>query len=153
MEPTDEEIRYWIKKGWKFTRRPRKGHIYLTRRKGANLERSLGRFRQTLWDRIEKIRRESREPPKEIDEKSRFLRLIELNRAHQSARECLNIDDGGYCTYWRWGSDYGFLRFKGDFDMKKVNAEGTSVCLFRAEAMYCMGCNAFVSLRMKASTT
>jgi len=153
MEPTDEEIRNWIKEGWHFSRRTSKGHIYLTRRKGANLERGLGRFKQTLWDRIEKIKRESSEPQKETDQISLFYRLIELNRASQSSLECMNIDDGGFCTYWRWGSDCGFLRFKGDLDMKEVNEEGNPVFLFRAEARYCKGCNAYVSLRMKASTT
>jgi hypothetical protein len=42
IEPSDEDIRNWIKEGWKFTRRTRKEHIYITRRLGAKIERSLG---------------------------------------------------------------------------------------------------------------
>ena len=73
MEPSDEEIRDWIKKGWKFTKRPRKGNHYITRRMGANKERSLGRYRQALWDRIERIKREPSEPQPETDPLTIFV--------------------------------------------------------------------------------
>lgn len=153
IEPSDTEIRNWIKEGWKFTRRTRKGHIYITRRMGANLERSLGPFKQALWDRIKKIKREPGKPPRETDPKNRFYSLVELNRATLSSQDCLHRDDGGYCTYWRWNHDYSLLRFKGDLEMKEVREEGKPVYLFYAHAKYCSGCNAYVSARMKVSTS
>jgi len=152
-EPSDEEIRNWIKEGWKFTKRTRKGHIYITRRMGANKERSLGPFKQTLWDRIEKIKREPGEPQKETDPISLFYSLVELNRAFLYPEDCMNKDDEGYCTYWRWSPDYSLLRYRGDLEMKEVRDEGNPVYLFRAHAKYCGGCNAYVSSRMKVSTT
>jgi hypothetical protein len=152
-EPSDEEIRNWIKEGWKFTKRTRKGHIYITRRMGANKERSLGPFKQTLWDRIEKIKREPGEPQKETDPISLFYSLVELNRAFLYPEDCMNKDDEGYCTYWRWSPDYSLLRYRGDLEMKEVRDEGNPVYLFRAHAKYCGGCNAYVSSRIKVSTT
>ena len=144
IEPSDEEIHSWIKEGWKFTRRSRKGHIYITRRMGANKERSLGPFKQALWDRIEKIKRESGEPHRETDPLCIFYSLVELNRASLNSQNCMNIDDEGYCNYWRWSPDYSLLRYRGDLEMKEVMDEGNPVYLFRAHAKYCGGCNAYV---------
>ncbi len=152
IEPSDEEIRNWIKEGWKFTRRTRKGYIYITRRKGANKERSHGRFQQPLWDRIEKIKRDPGEPPRETDQLSVFYSLVELNRGALNSQNCMNRDDEGYCTYWRWSSNYSLLRYRGDLEMKEVRDEGKPVYLFHAQAKYCGGCNAYVSSRMKVST-
>jgi hypothetical protein len=73
MEPLDENIRNWIKKGWKFTKRTRKGHVYITRRMGANLERNHGRFNQSLWERIEKISNEPEEQQRETRPLSIFF--------------------------------------------------------------------------------
>lgn len=153
IEPSDEEIRNWIKKGWKFYRRTKKGHIYITRRKGANKERGHGRFQQPLWDRIEKIRREPSEPQRETDPLSLFYSLVELNRASLNSQNCLNRDDEGYCTYWRWSHDYPLLRYRGDLEMKEVKDEGNPAYLFRAHAKYCGGCTAYVSARMKVLKT
>ena len=150
-EFSDEEIRNWIKEGWKFTKRTRKGHIYITRRLGANKERSLGRFNQALWDRIEKIKRAPDEIPRETDPLDLFYRLVELNRAHVYSLDCRNIDDAGYCTYWRYSQDYYWLRFRGDLKMKEVRDDGNPVYLFQSSAKYCGRCNVYVSSRMKAS--
>lgn len=151
IEPTDEEIRNWIKKGWKFYQRPRKGHIYITRRMGATLERSHGPFRQAFWDRIEKIKRELSEPQPETDPISLFYSMIELNRAAINSIDCLNRDDEGFCTYWRWSRDYLLLSYRGDLDMKEATYMDELVYLFRAHAKYCGRCNAYVSSRMKVS--
>jgi hypothetical protein len=151
-EPSDEEIRNWIKEGWKFTTRTRKGHIYITRRLGANKERSLGPFRQALWDRIEKIKREPGEPHRETDPLRRFYKYVELSRAVLNSEDCMNIDDERYCNYWKWSPDYLWLRYRGDLEMKEVMDEGKPVYLFHARAKYCMGCNAYVSPKMKTST-
>ena len=153
MEPSDEEIRNWIKEGWKFTRRTRKGHIYITRRMGANIERSLGPFNQALWDRIEKIKRRLGEPQGETDPMSLFYDLVEVNRATLNSQDCLHRDDGGYCTYWRWSPEYAFLSFRRDLEMKEVRDEGGPVCLFYAHFKYCSGCNTYISSRMNTSRT
>ncbi len=153
IDPSDTEIRNWIKEGWKFTRRTRKGHIYITRRMGANIERSLGPFRQALWDRIEKIKREPVELHRETDPLSDFYSLLELNRATLNCQDCLHRDDGGYCTYWRWGPEHSLLGYRGDLEMKEVRDEGTSVYLFYAQFKYCSGCTAYISSRMKVSTS
>jgi len=150
-EFSDEEIRNWIKEGWKFTRRTRKGHIYITRRMGANKERSLGSFRQELWDRIENIKRRPGEPKRETDPLGIFYSLVELNRAALNSQDCLHRDDGGYCTYWRWGPDYKFLNYRVDLEMKEVRDESGPVYLFYAQTKYCSGCNAYISSRMKVS--
>ena len=150
-DPSDEEIRNWIKEGWKFTRRTRKGHIYITRRMGANIERSLGPFKQELWDRIEKIKREPGEPQGEMDPMSVFYDLLEVIRGELNSIKCLHIDDGGYCTYWRWDSEYSLLRYRGDLEMKEVRDESGPVYLFCAQTKYCSGCNAYISSRMKVS--
>ena len=150
-EFSDGEILNWIQEGWKFTKRTRKGHIYITRRLGANKERGLGRFNQALWDRIEKIKREPART--QTDPLDLFYSLVELNRASLSSLDCMNIDDEGYCTYWRWSQDYGFLRFRGDLEMKEVRDDGNPVYLFHSSAKYCGRCNAYVSSRMKASAS
>jgi hypothetical protein len=150
-EPSEEDIRTWIKEGWKFTKRTRKGHVYITRRKGANLERGLGRFKQSLWERIEKISRKPEEPQRETDPLSIFYSLIELNRAALSSQDCMHIDDKGYCTYWRWGPEYSLLRYRGDLVMKKVTDEGKPTYLFHAHTKYCQGCTAYISVKMKVS--
>jgi hypothetical protein len=148
-EPSDEDIRNWIKEGWKFREKKSKGRKYITRRMGAKTERSLGPFNQELWNRIESIRRESDEPPEETDPMSLFYSLIELNRASLNSLECLNIDDEGYCTYWRWGPDYAFLRFRGDLEIKEVKDGGKKAYLFHANIRYCKGCNAYISAPMR----
>ncbi len=153
MEPSDTEIRNWINEGWKFTRRTRKGHIYITRRMGANKERGLGPFKQALWDRIEKIKRGPDEPHRETDPMSLFYSLVEVNRAILNSLDCLHRDNGGYCTYWRWDQDNSLLRYRGDLEIKEIKDEGKPVYLFHAQAKYCGGCNAYVSSRMKVSTT
>jgi hypothetical protein len=153
IEPSDEEIRNWMKEGWKFTRRTRKGHIYITRRLGANKERSLGPFRQALWDKIEKIKREPGEPHRETDPLSVFYSLVELNRAALNSQDCMNRDDEGYCNYWRWSPDNSLLRHRGDLEMKELMDEGKPVYLFYARATYCKGCNAYVTAKMKVSKT
>jgi hypothetical protein len=150
-EPSDEDIRTWIKDGWKFYKRTRKGHVYITRRKGANLERSLGRFKQSLWDRIEKILREPKEPLRETDPLSRFYELVELNRVSQISQDCLHRDNEGYCKYWRWTPDYSLLNYRRDLVMKQVRDEGNPVYLFLAHAKYCRRCTAYVSTKMKVS--
>ena len=147
-EPSEEEIRTWIKEGWKFTKRTRKGHVYITRRKGANIERSLGRFKQSLWERIEKISREPEEPQRETDPLSIFYRLVEFSRASLIRRDCLHKDDEGYCTYWRWDSEYSLLKYREDVAMKEVIDEGNPVYLFIAHARYCKGCSAYISAKM-----
>jgi hypothetical protein len=152
-DPSDEEIRNWIKEGWKFTRRTRKGHIYITRRMGANIERSLGPFKQELWDRIEKIKRESGEPQGKMDPMSHFYALLEVIREGLNRRDCLHKDDGGYCTYWRWDSEYSLVRFREDLEIKEVRDESGPVYLFLAHGRYCSGCNAYLNSRMKVSTT
>ena len=151
MEPTDEELRSWIKEGWKFTKRTRKGHIYITRRKGANIERSLGRFNHTLWNRIEKMLREPEEPDRETDPLSVFYSLVELNRASLKSHDCLHRDNEGYCTYWRGGTEYSLLRFRRNLEMKEVREEGNPAYLFYANIKYCKGCTAYVSSRMRFS--
>ena len=147
-EPSEEEIRTWIKEGWKFTKRTRKGHIYITRRKGANVERSLGRFKQSLWERIEKISQKPEESRKETDPLSIFYSLVELNRASKSSTDCLHRDDEGYCTYWRWSPDYSLLNYRGDLAMNEVIDKGNPVYLFYAHAKYCSGCTAYTSVKM-----
>ena len=144
-ETSDEDIRNWIKEGWKFTKRTRKGYVYITRRKGANLERGHGRYSQSLWDRIEKISKEPEEPQRETDSLSLFYKLVELNRAVLSSHDCLHRDDEGFCTYWRWDSDYSLLNFRGDLVMKEEIDEGSPVYLFRAQISYCRGCTAYSS--------
>lgn len=150
-EPTEEDIRTWIQEGWKFTQRTRKGHVYITRRMGANIERSLGPFKKSLWGLIEKIRREPEGAQRETDPLSTFYRLVELNRAALSSLDCLHRDDEGYCTYWRWSSDYSLLRFRGDLEVKKVSDDGNPAYLFSAHIRYCRGCPAYISVKMKAS--
>jgi hypothetical protein len=150
-EPSDEDIRTWIKEGWKFTKRTRKGHVYITRRKGANIERSLGRFKQSLWKRLEKISRETEEPKQRTNQLSVFYDLIEMNRWVISSRDCLHRDDEGYCTFWRWSPEYAFLSLRGDLMMKEVTDKGNPVYLFPAHMKYCRGCTAYISVKMKVS--
>jgi len=117
---------------------------------GANIERSLGRFKQSLWDKIERISRELEEPQKEADPLSIFYDLVILNRAALSSQDCLHQDDEGYCTYWRWSPDYSLLSYREDLAMKEVTDEGNPVIQFLAHARYCRGCSAYVSEKMKA---
>jgi hypothetical protein len=148
-EPSDEEIRNWIKTGWKFREKKSKGRKYITRRMGAKTERSLGPFNQELWNRIENIKRESDKPPKETDPMDLFYTLIEFNRSARAGQDCLNKDEEGYCTYWRWESDYGFLNYRGDLEMKEVKDGKKIAYLFRANRKYCQGCNAYISPEIK----
>jgi len=123
IEPSDDEIRNWMKQGWKFTQRTRKGHIYITRRLGANKERSLGPYSPLLWDRLEKIKHDSSKPQTESDSLSLFYSLVELNRASQYSQTCVNRDNEGYYTYWRWSPDYNLLNYRGDLKLKEVREE------------------------------
>ena len=150
-EPSDEDIRKWIKEGWKFTKRTKKGHVYITRRKGANLERSHGRFKQSLWERIEKISHEPEEPQREADTLSTFYMLLELLRASRKSGDCYHMDDEGYCTYWRWDPEFSLMRFRENLKIKKVTDEGNPVYLFYAHQRYCRGCTAYINEKMKAS--
>ena len=150
-EPSDEDIRDWIREGWKFTKRTRKGHVYITRRMGANIERSLGRFKQSLWERIEKISREPEEPQKETDLRSLFYILVSDVRAYHSSVDCLHIDDEGYCTYWRWEKELPLLRYGENIKMKEVVDEGNHVYLIEAHGNYCRGCTTYISKKMKSS--
>ena len=120
---------------------------------GANKERSLGPFKQALWNRIENIKGEPGEPYRETDQLSVFYGLVELNRASLNSQDCKKRDDERYCTYWRWAPDYSLLRYRGDLEIKEVRDEGNPVYLFYAHARYCSGCNAYVSSRMKVSTS
>jgi hypothetical protein len=150
-KPSDEDIRTWIKEGSKFTKRTKKGHIYITRRKGANKERSLGRFKQSLWEKIEKISREPEEPQRETDPLSIFYTLVELNRSALISQNCLHRDDEGFCTYWRWSPEYSLLNFRRDLVIKEVKDEGKTVYLFYADFRYCKGCTAYTSVKLKVS--
>jgi len=149
-EPSDEDIRSWIKEGWKFTKRTRKGHVYITRRMGANIERSLGRFKQSLWERIEKILREPEKQQRETETLNTFYMLLELLRSSRNSIDCLHKDDEGYCTFWRWNNDLPFLRYGENLPMKEVIDEGNPVCLFYAHQRYCRGCTAYINEKMKA---
>lgn len=148
-EPTEEDIRTWIKEGWKFYQRTRKGHVYITRRMGANIERSLGPFKKSLWRLIEKISREPEEAQRDTDPLSKFYRLLERNRAALSSRDCLLRDDEGYCINWRWSSNNPLLKYTGDLEAKKVTDEGNPVYLFLADFRYCRGCPAYINVKMK----
>ncbi len=150
IEPSDEDIRNWMEEGWRFARRNRRGRVFITRRMGANRERSLGRFRQSLWNRIQRISRELEEPQREKDPLYAFYGLVEVNRADLISRDCLHRDEEGYCTYWSWGSDYSLLRYREDLAMREVNEEGNTAYQFLAHGRYCRGCTAYVSEKMKA---
>ena len=147
--PSDEDIRDWMEEGWRFARRNRKGRVYITRRMGANRERSLGRFNQSLWDRIVRISREREEPQREKDPLYSFYGLVEVNRAALISQDCLHMDEEGYCTYWSWGPDYSLLRYRENLAMKEVNDGGNPVYQFIAHDRYCRGCTAYISEKMK----
>jgi hypothetical protein len=147
---SDEEIHHWIKEGWKFTKRTRSGHVYITRRKGANIERSLGRFNQILWDRIVHAR-DSEKPREDLKPIDAFLDSVDVNRAFLKSSNCLHRDDEKFCTYWKWSDDYFFLKFEVNIKRKKVIESGKPVYLFYADPRYCMRCTAYISSMMKIS--
>lgn len=152
-EPSDESLQKWIKEGWKFRVKISKGRKYITRRMGAKTERSLGPFNQELWNRIKSIQSEAKKPPREKDPLYMFYSLMEYHRGAQAGRDCQNKDDEGYCTYWRWESDYGFLNFREDLKVKVVKDGGKIFFLFFANPRYCQGCNAYVSSEIKQVLT
>lgn len=148
-EPSDEEIRNWIKTGWKFREKKSKGRKYITRRMGAKTERSLGPFNQELWNRIERIQNQSDKPPIEKDPMNLFYDILEFHRVSRTRRDCLNKDNEGYCTYWRWEPDYGFLRHRQDLEMKEVKSGNKTYYIFLATNKYCKNCNAYISPEIK----
>ena len=144
-EPSNEEIRKWINEGWKFGSRKKKGHIYITRRLGPNMEKSYGRFTQELWDRIKKVESSPIEPVGERESKPSLHNYVEISRIIHYTKNCTNIDDNGYCTYWKLKPNSSFINYPKPLSFKEIMDGGQLVWMFRANRRFCKDCHAFVS--------
>ena len=145
---SDVEIRKWHSEGWRFYKRNKKGRVYITRRKGPINEYSLGPFNQELWDIITKV--VNGEVPLVIKEsESIFYHTINIYRLIHYTKNCLHIDNEGYCTYWQFKPNSILINHPKNTRYKEVKEENKTYWIFQVTRKYCLNCNAFISARMK----
>ncbi len=151
---SEEDIINFIRKGWNFRVRPRKGRRYIFRRK-KQVERSLGPYSDELWDTITRLREQAPHFPGIVSEKmkeqewaSKLLdERLNLERSVYMMMNCVHKDSEGNCTSWSWSGKPGFYEdaekiFRAE-DIKSVGTRSQPKWIARASPWFCKHCPIF----------
>jgi ElaB/YqjD/DUF883 family membrane-anchored ribosome-binding protein len=177
---TDEELLTYLKVGWHFHLKKVSKYEYIVRRKGQ-VTRSLGRYSDELWNRIQNLDHKLtlelegllEEQSQTTDEPTRKMRR-KAHRSFVKAREhiitrttywrgtiksldCRYITDD-YCTHWLWEERMPFFSSIQDTKLpgteylrENKDKSGIKSWTVRAEPFYCSTCHAYEPIEKRES--
>jgi len=161
---TRDEIEALTADGWRFRKKLRKDKLYVSARKGSR-EKSLGRYSDEYWTRIEDVVKGStkksdsiKTTPTQAEAKTEdhfITTLQEVNRLIDRLKfsRCLHIEANGFCNYWHLNElpkqAKQLNKKEFDFIFNKVkNVEGVNEWAISPIPIICNDCPSFIDQGM-----